>query len=104
LACEGGPLFLFLSKESIMSFLNGAELCLNFKPATTEWKRKWAHAQRMTAKAQRSPSRVFVAKTLAQWGRASGYPEGANVYPAWYPTEGNFTAQVDACKSWLSQQ
>ena len=87
-----------------MSFLNGATLCLNFKPATAEWKRKWAHAQRMTAKARRSPSRVFVATVLEQWKNYEGYPVESGVYPEWYPTEGTFTEQVNACRLWVSQQ
>lgn len=87
-----------------MSFLNGATLILNFKPATTEWKRKWAHAQRMAAKARRSPSRVFVATVLERWKNHEGYPIESNVYPEWYPIEGTFTEQVNACKLWVSQQ
>ena len=75
-----------------MSFLNGAGLTFNFAPATAGLKRRLAHADRMQAKAGRSPSRVLVAHALACWRVANGYRADAPVYPGDWP--GDFTAQV----------
>jgi hypothetical protein len=64
-----------------MSFLNGATLVLNHKPATSRERRMLAHAARMQAKRNRSPSRVAQREALARWREESGYPVDAPVYP-----------------------
>jgi hypothetical protein len=79
-----------------MSFLNGAELCLNFKPATKKFIRMLEHAKKMDKKRARSPSRVLVADKLAVWRVDGGYDERANVYPC---DPENFTALVKWAKS-----
>jgi hypothetical protein len=54
--------------------------------------RRLAHAGRMQAKRDRSPSRVLVAQALARWRVAGGYRADAPVYPEGWPS--GFTAQV----------
>lgn len=81
-----------------MSFLNGAELCLNFKPATADFKRRLAHAKRMDSKRARSPSRVLVANALMTWRVSAGYPANSNVYPAGVNVE-DFTNLVNWAKA-----
>lgn len=65
-----------------MSFLNGAELCVNFKPASAGFKRRLAHTKKMDAKRARSPSRVLVSRALGVWRESVGYPADGCVYPA----------------------
>jgi hypothetical protein len=81
-----------------MSFLNGATLCLNFKPATAKQVRAIEHARRMALKRAASPSRKMVRDALAQWRQAAGYPSDAPVYPAGWDAF-DLTAQVAHCKA-----
>lgn len=66
-----------------MSFLNGAELCLNFPADTPE--HQAARAATEAAQAKRNQEVADINAWMAEWRRSRGYPIWANVEPEGWP-------------------
>ena len=81
-----------------MSFLNGADLRLSFKPATAGFMRQLAHARKMDEKRARSPSRILVRQALSAWRQSAGLAADSCIYPSGVDVE-DFTSIVNWSKA-----
>ena len=82
-----------------MSWINGATLIMNYKPASRDFLRRLAHERKMEEKRGRSPSVRLVASAMEAWRTQRGYA-GA-VYPEGWD-EMDFTARVKWAKEVLA--